>query len=89
MPYAFEVRPAVEFKYDAGKNKLVNLRLDQEDGPAIRFTIPNDVLDADEYGPPGESAGRQEHLLRLAGWIDIESRITVCFACQSTFQVHC
>ncbi|KAF2428685.1 hypothetical protein EJ08DRAFT_324329 [Tothia fuscella] len=77
LPYILEVRPTVEFKYEAGKNKLVNLRLDSESGPLIKFTVPNDVLGADGYDTLGEFAGRQEHLLRLAGWVDVESRITV------------
>jgi hypothetical protein len=80
LPYTLEVRPTAEFKYEAGKNKLVNLRLDQEGGPTVTFTIPNDILGADDCDLRGEIAGRQEHVFRLAGWIDIESRTTVCLS---------
>jgi DNA mismatch repair protein MSH5 len=81
LPYVLEIRPSAEFNYEPGRSKLVNLRLDSDDGPTITFTIPNDVLGAEGHDLPGDFTGRQENLLRLGGWIDVESRITVCLSC--------
>lgn len=72
LPYLLEVRPSPEFSYEGAKNKLANLELGSDEGPRIHFIVPGDFL-AEEEG--GET--RQEHLLRLASWIDIESRLTV------------
>jgi DNA mismatch repair protein MSH5 len=80
LPYILEIRPSAEFNYEFGRSKLVNLRLDSDDGPTITFTIPNDVIGAESPDLPGDFTGRQEHLLRLGGWIDVESRITVCIS---------
>lgn len=71
LPYLLEVRPSPEFSYEGAKSKLVNLDLESESGPSIHFIVPGDVL-ADNGG-----ARCREHLLRLASWVDIESRLTV------------
>lgn len=76
LPYLLEVRPSPEFSYEGAKNKLVNLRLWSNNRPDIHFIVPGDVLTNDDSG-----ARRQEHLLRLASWIDIESCLTVCLGC--------
>jgi len=72
LPYLLEVRPSPEFKYEGAKSKLINLNLEAENGPQIQFIIPGDILAEEDCG-----VRRQEHLLRLASWIDIESRLTV------------
>ncbi len=78
-PYLLEIRPSAEFAYEAGKSKLVGLKIGSESGPQINFTVPGDVPTvglsntAEERG----SGGHQSQLLRLSGWIDIESRVTV------------
>lgn len=57
----------------------MGLKIGSESGPQIIFTVPGDVptvglsSTAEERG----SGGHQAQLLRLSGWIDIESRITV------------
>jgi DNA mismatch repair protein MSH5 len=76
LPFLLEVRPPSEFFYDAAKSKLVNLRLGHEHGTRVSFNVPgelgsNDQLDEENI------AGQQGQLLRLAGWIDIESCKTV------------
>lgn len=76
LPYILEVRPQAEFNYEAGKNKLINLKIGSEHGPNVTFTVPGDVNTSGGYGDH-EDAGRQEHLLRLSGWVDVESRVTV------------
>ena len=79
LPYLLECRPNAEFNYDAARNKLVNLRLGQADGPGVTFVVPGDVVASEEdyYGGDGAPSSRQGELLRLAGWINTESRVTV------------
>ena len=82
LPYLLEVRPSPEFSYEGAKNKLVNLNLSSNEGPDIHFVVPGDVLADDDGG-----ARRQEHLLRLASWIDIESCLTVSLSV--ILRTHC
>ncbi|KAI9699119.1 MAG: MutS protein msh5 [Candelina mexicana] len=79
MPYILEVRPSPEFNYEAAKNKLVNLRIGSDTGPHITFATPGDIAMGGGYAGDDEVgfAGRQGKLLRLSGWIDVESRLTV------------
>ncbi|TKA69375.1 hypothetical protein B0A55_06164, partial [Friedmanniomyces simplex] len=60
-------------------NKLVNLRLGQQGGPRVTFVVPGDVTAEHEdfNNPEAGFAGRQGQLLRLSGWINVESRTTV------------
>ncbi|KAF6234396.1 hypothetical protein HO173_007429 [Letharia columbiana] len=79
LPYVLEIRPSQEFSYDAGKNKLINLRLFADGSPEISFITPADNDPYDDYGE-GIGAGytgRQGQLLRLSASIDIESRLTI------------
>ena len=55
----------------------MNLRLVDDDGPGIHFVVPGDVVAMERIGDSDDMASRQGHLLRLAGWIDINSRLTV------------
>jgi DNA mismatch repair protein MSH5 len=76
LPFLLEVRPPSDFSYGTAKNKLVNLHLGEESGTRVSFNVPGEH-DMNE-DPDDESAtGQQGQLLRLAGWIDIESRVTV------------
>lgn len=81
LPYLLECRPGAEFGYENARNKLVNLRIGQHDGPLVTFVVPGDVVtDHHDHGANGTEAGlvgRQGQLLRLSGWINIESRTTV------------
>ena len=79
LPYLLECRPNSEFGYDSARNKLVNLRIGQPDGPNVTFVVPGDFLPSDNNNLGGDTgfAGRQGQLLRLAGWINMESRLTV------------
>lgn len=78
LPYLLEARPLGEFNYESSKRKLANLRLDSDEGPSITLTVPGDVIGTDSFEMHDENSGRHEHLLRLAGWVDVESRVTVC-----------
>lgn len=59
----------------------LNFDLSGSNGPRMQFSTPGDELmgnmgyiqDLDEY----EAAGHQGRLLRLAGCIDLESRVSV------------
>ncbi|KAL8631563.1 hypothetical protein Q9189_002669 [Teloschistes chrysophthalmus] len=78
-PYLLEVRPSPEFGYEAGKAKLCNLRLSSDDAPFVAFVTPGDAESYQEY-EGGHEPGHNGHhgkLLRLAGHIDFESRLTV------------
>lgn len=79
LPYLLEARPNSEFAYELSRNKLSNLRIGEVDGPDVTFVVPGDVLahDGDSAQRGSASASRQEHLLRLAGWINVESRFSV------------
>ncbi|CAN9407683.1 unnamed protein product [Alternaria alternata] len=76
LPFLLEVRPPNEFTYEVGKNKLVSLRLGQEHGTRVSFRIPGEIVPMDHLDEEG-TIGQQGQLLRLAGWIDLESRSTV------------
>jgi DNA mismatch repair protein MSH5 len=79
LPYLLDFRPSSEFGYDGARNKLVNLRIGQPDGPNVTFVVPGDIVthDVEFTGAEAGFAGRQGQLLRLAGWINMESRLTV------------
>ncbi|EUC27440.1 hypothetical protein COCCADRAFT_9965 [Bipolaris zeicola 26-R-13] len=76
LPFLLEVRPPSEFNYNSAKNKLASLHLGKDDGTHIEFNVPGELA---TVGHPGkdQSAGQQGQLLRLAGWIDLESHSTV------------
>jgi DNA mismatch repair protein MSH5 len=76
LPFLLEVRPPSEFLYDAARSKLVNLHLGEEDGTRVSFNVPGE-LNAGNHLDDESVAGQQGQLLRLAGWIDVESRVTV------------
>ncbi|KAF5851469.1 hypothetical protein GGP41_004289 [Bipolaris sorokiniana] len=76
LPFLLEVRPPSEFNYDSAKNKLASLHLGEDDSTHIEFNIPGELATVSHPGK-GQSAGQQGQLLRLAGWIDLESRSTV------------
>ena len=78
MPYQLDLRPGGEFDYTAAKNKLVGLRIGQHGGPRVTFAVPGDVRAADgELDYDDGSAASHGQLLKLAGWIDLESQVTV------------
>ncbi|KAK3708862.1 hypothetical protein LTR37_011192 [Vermiconidia calcicola] len=79
LPYLLECRPSAEFGYDSARNKLVNLRIGQPGGPNVTFVVPGDIVahEGDYVSGDAGFAGRQGQLLRLSGWINMESRLTV------------
>lgn len=77
LPYLLECRPHSEFGYESARTKLVNLRIGQDHGPTVTYTIPGDLVTDDGGYDDDGFAGRQAQFLRLAGWINMESRLTV------------
>lgn len=76
LPFLLEVRPPSEFNYNSAKNKLASLHLGKDDGTHIEFNVPGELATVGHQGKD-QSAGQQGQLLRLAGWIDLESHSTV------------
>ena len=76
LPFLLEMRPPSEFYYDTAKSKLVNLGLHGPSGPQVSFNVPGEPTAVGGLDTEN-AAGRQGQLLRLAGWIDLESRVTV------------
>ncbi|KAF2173327.1 hypothetical protein M409DRAFT_62859 [Zasmidium cellare ATCC 36951] len=79
LPYLLECRPPADFGYQAAQDKLVELRIGQRDGPAVSYVVPGDVLARDDEGAADDAghSGQQAQLLRLAGWINLDSRMSV------------
>ena len=80
MPTLCSPRAASEFAYASAKSRLVNLKIGHQEGPRITFVTPGDVAaetDEPELSAETPLANQQGQLLRLAGWVDIESRVTV------------
>lgn len=79
LPYILETRPSPEFYFEAGKSKLVNLRLGSDSEAHISFLAPGDT-DIYEHYVDGDEPGYTRHqgkLLKLSARIDIESRLTM------------
>lgn len=81
LPFILDIRPSAEFHYDAAKAKLIDLRIGSDNGPQLLYLTPGDNVDTRSGADGvGEDVGsRHAQLLRLASWIDMESRTTVSF----------
>ncbi|GAB7348558.1 hypothetical protein MBLNU459_g6949t1 [Dothideomycetes sp. NU459] len=82
LPALCSPRPASDFSYDSAKNKLINLKLGDVDGPRVTSVMPGDVIAGggdvcDDNEEEAAFAGRDGRLLRLSGWVDMDSRLTV------------
>lgn len=75
LPYSIDLRPSGEFAYEAATHKLANLRIGEAGGPRFTFIVPGDVVAED--GMEGGSIADQGNSLRLAGFVDLESVLTV------------
>jgi DNA mismatch repair protein MSH5 len=74
------LRPSAEFCFEAAKNKLVNLDLVAQDEHHTMFQTPSDYPVGGPYGQSYDAeSGCQARLMRLARWIDLDSRLTVSF----------
>lgn len=73
--YILDVRASGEFSEAKAKDKLIDLELSVDDNPNIVFTTAADA--AGGLADDGVT-GKKGKLLRLAGWVDLDSRVTVC-----------
>lgn len=77
LPFLLEVRPPNEFHYDSAKAKIASLRLDETESSQLRF---NGSGEFPSNKAEGETAlGQQGQILRIAGSIDLDSRVTVSY----------
>ncbi|CAZ86442.1 unnamed protein product [Tuber melanosporum] len=70
-PYYISIRPTGEFSYEAARNKLISIKIGQADGPILTLQTPGDIHDITT------DQKRRGNLLRLAGWVNVDSRISV------------
>ncbi|QSZ29053.1 hypothetical protein DSL72_003563 [Monilinia vaccinii-corymbosi] len=77
--YVLDSRPAAEFYYEAAKNKLASLDIEGARGAGMVLATPGDDFTGDRNHDQAElsGAGRQGRLIRLAGWIDLDSRLSI------------
>ena len=74
-----DMRPAAEFDYEAGKNKLASIKLPSKARHRSSIITPGNNSTYNDYEDPQE-AGNSGHfgkLLRLSGRVNLESRLTV------------
>lgn len=73
------MRPSPEFKYEAGKRKLIDIRTLRQRRPLADFVVPGEDTAYEEYGDGYEIGFTRDQgkLLRLSGWVDLESQISV------------
>ena len=80
-PYVVELRPSAEFNYEAGKNRLGNIRLHSDvERLATVITPGNENHGLPDDFDSGYEAGysaRYGKLLRLSGLVNLESRLTI------------
>jgi DNA mismatch repair protein MSH5 len=79
--YVLDSLPSSDFNYAAAKNRLINLELNVDEAPKVIFTTPGEQLIGDAaYGQAAQGGtGRKGRLIRLAGWIDLDSKLTAGF----------
>ena len=83
--YVLDSRPSAEFQYEAAKGKLVNLdpSFEEDEDHRMQFCVPGDELlgnsDHIQDYEDQDTKGHQGRLLRLAGSIDLDSRVSVRF----------
>ncbi|TVY20089.1 MutS protein-like [Lachnellula arida] len=75
--YVLDSQQSTDFKFDSAKNKLVNLELGVDETPNIVFAVPGDDMAGEAIRGEHGGTGRQGRLMRLAGWIDLDSCLTV------------
>lgn len=85
--YLLDSRPAVEFRYEAAKDKLANLNLDIDEGADMVFITPSDDPTGAAYRE-GSVIGRQGQLMKLAGCIDLDSELSVAITSHLDSQAY-
>lgn len=75
--YILDSQPSSDFRVDQAKNKLVGLELGADQSPNVVFAIPGEDMAGEAIRGEHGGTGRQGRLMRLAGWIDLDSSLTV------------
>lgn len=73
-PYRVSIRPGVEFSYEAAKHKLASLKVN---GCLVALTVQDDMEILGLEPEHDEEQKRQENLVRLASWININNKVSV------------
>lgn len=79
LPYVLETRPSPEFKYEAGKKKLINLQLNTDNEAQVAFLTPAEAMISDEhvdFDEPGYT-NRRGNILKFSAKFDIDSCLTI------------
>ena len=79
LPYILEVRPSLEFAYEPGKRKLIDIQARADTEPLMSFITPGEGESYEHWGenPEPGYTGRQGSFLRLSGLINTDSRVSV------------
>lgn len=83
--YILDSRPSSDFKYETAKIKLANLELSNNGAPNIMFMTPGDNISGDFTDENGRMSGRQGQLMKLAGLVDLDSKLTVRYLSSATY----
>lgn len=75
-PYTTQIRPASEFKYENGRTKLLNLRIEEIGGPTITMRSAAGEFALDE-GLGEEGGDREARIMRLGSYLNVDSRVSV------------
>ena len=73
MPYALQLRPSKEFKYESGKNKLLHLKLSEDGEHSIRFIVPEDDIVA---GVDSCEERDRQRFIELCGKLDMTCQVS-------------
>ena len=80
-PYVLEIRPSPEFKYDGGKQRLVDIQSKAAHSSGMELAVPGDDDDHHKCGGPSRLdpgfTRRQANLLRLSASVDLDSRLSI------------
>jgi DNA mismatch repair protein MSH5 len=78
--YVLDSRPSAEFNFESAKNKLANLDIALDYNSRMALQTPGDALE-DQFNlgqdPSELGEGTFGKLMRLACWIDLDSRLTI------------
>jgi DNA mismatch repair protein MSH5 len=87
--YILNSRASSEFSFESAKNKLVNMDLGPNDGNNLIFTTPEDdmISNSKHRDEAQRGVGRKGRLMRLAGWIDLNNRVSVCVLLSSSMSL--
>lgn len=107
LSYVIELRPPSDFRYEAGREKLIDLRIGAWNGPDVQYIVPGDasrIIDTEsEFDAEKQQDGRDARLIKLSGWVSVDSRHSVSMLidsndipayepqgrmCQCTSQLH-